>query len=481
LLETFRQIKSWLERCTQDHLSCIVDRTDCILPKRLVDLTKWHENQSLRLIESRTIDRDQENPPLYMTLTYKWTTGTTAAALTTSSNISARLITLSASTLPLLFSHAIEAAHKLHVPYLWIDSLCILQDSKEDFATEAAMMSTTYRNSYCTISAGLDDTDTFGLFRQRDVHNDAVEFELRDAQSKTRRVRAVKQQEWWTTMFGKGPLQQRGWCLQERELYPRVLHFTPTQILWECRCLKASQGLPKTSITLEGEQARMLDLIPTLSVLEIHKQWHYTVAAYTARHLTEYTDTFPALSGLAKIVYQFLDQGKREEEYLASIWCSNLRRSLAWHTTNVQRREPVRHPGYIAPSWSWASVNGTITYEQGIRKETDRLNVVHEPGLTATIKKWEMELASGDPFGPLVSAELLICAPLVDAILEPAVGSSSYYLYGPTGAQQDRRGRWIGHIAFDVHSESERLKVVRYFATPSTVNMETGARRRRVG
>jgi hypothetical protein len=147
-------------------------------------------------------------------------TDTTAAASTTSSNVSARLTTLSASTLPFLFLHAIKAAHKLHVPYLWIDSLCILQDSKEDFATEAAMMSTTYRNSYCTISAGLDNTNTLGLFRQRDVHYDAVEFELRDTQGEMRRVRAVKQQEWWTTMFEEGPLQQRGWYPQERELFP---------------------------------------------------------------------------------------------------------------------------------------------------------------------------------------------------------------------------------------------------------------------
>jgi hypothetical protein len=265
-------------------------------------------------------------------------------------------------------------------------------------------------------------------------------------------------------MFEEGSLQQRGWCLQERELSPCILHFTPTQVLWECRCLKASQGLPITPIKLEGEQARMLYLIPTLSVSEIHKQWHHTVAAYTARHLTGYIETFLALSDLAKILYQFLGGGKREEQYLPGIWFSNLRRSLAWRTTNVQRREPVGHSGYIAPSCSWASVNGTIIYEQGIREETDRLSVVHEPGLTATIERWEVELVSRDLFGPLTSASLHICAPPVDAILEPAIGSSSYYLHGRTGAQQDQRGRWIRHMAFDIHSEGEALKVVRVFA-----------------
>jgi hypothetical protein len=123
-----------------------------------------------------------------MTLTYKWATDPTAAASTTSSNISARLTTLSASTLPLLFLHTIEVAHKLRIPYLWIDSLYILHDSKADFEAEAVMMSVIYRNAYCTISTGLDDTDIMGLFRHQNIANDAVEFKLRDVQGKMRRV-----------------------------------------------------------------------------------------------------------------------------------------------------------------------------------------------------------------------------------------------------------------------------------------------------
>jgi hypothetical protein len=93
------------------------------------------------------------------------------------------------------------------------------------------MMSIIYRNSYFTISAGQDDTDTLGLFRQQDVENDVVEFELCDSKGVTKKLRALKKQNWWGKMFEKGPLQQRGWCLQERELSPRVLHFTPTQVL----------------------------------------------------------------------------------------------------------------------------------------------------------------------------------------------------------------------------------------------------------
>jgi hypothetical protein len=231
-----------------------------------------------------------------MTLSYKWAADATAAASTTTANLSTRLDSLDASSLPLLFLHAIEAAHKLHVPYIWIDAICILQDSEKEFDKEAAMMGKIYRNSYCTISAGLKGTAELGLFRVEDAQNDAVEFELRNESGSMKKVRAVKAQGWWETMFGKGPLRERGWCLQERELSPRVLHFTPTQVLWECRTHKASEGHLTRNTTLKGDQARMLDLISALSVPEIHMQWHHIVQSYTSRHLTEYTDTFPALA-----------------------------------------------------------------------------------------------------------------------------------------------------------------------------------------
>jgi hypothetical protein len=129
-----------------------------------------------------------------MTLSYKWAADATAAASTISLNLDARLESLAPSYLPLLFLHAVEASHKLGVRYLWIDSLCILQDSGADFETEAAMMSKIYRYSHCTISAGLDDTDTRGLFRQQDVENDDVEFELRDRNGEMRKIRALKRQ-----------------------------------------------------------------------------------------------------------------------------------------------------------------------------------------------------------------------------------------------------------------------------------------------
>lgn len=208
---TFIQIESWLRECTQGHASCAVDRGEWFLPSRLIDVTSWHKDRMVRLVESKNIDQTHSKPPLYTTLSHRWTSGSTAAASTTTKNFASRLQALSASALLLHFLHVIEATHKLNILYLWIDSLCILQGSKEDFDHEAPLMSKIYRFSHCTISADVQDTDELGLFRCQDTENNVVEFEIRDETGSPRKVRAVKEQISGHTAIEESPLEQRGW------------------------------------------------------------------------------------------------------------------------------------------------------------------------------------------------------------------------------------------------------------------------------
>ncbi|KAF2828084.1 hypothetical protein CC86DRAFT_393245 [Ophiobolus disseminans] len=211
----------------------------------------------------------------------------------------------------------------------------------------------------------------------------------------------------------------------------------------------------------------MLDTIPSLTVPSIYAQWHHTVARYSSRHLTQYTDTFPAVSGLASIVSTYLTNAGENAQYVAGMWSTSIRTDLAWCSTeshpNVDRK-PVRHPTYIAPSWSWASVNGKIAFSSENRsgKDTDgdASAELHTPDLTATIEKWDMQLSTRDSFGPLASARLYLRAPVVDAILEYYSASSSYFLNGPGGGPAQR----IGHMTFDVPPESEGFTVVRCIA-----------------
>ena len=83
--------------------------------------------------------------------------------------------------LPKTFREAVVVARHFKIRYLWIDSLCIVQDSDEDWLRESAKMHEVYAHSACTISAAASTGPEGGLFRSRDakdVHPAFVEVEL---------------------------------------------------------------------------------------------------------------------------------------------------------------------------------------------------------------------------------------------------------------------------------------------------------------
>jgi hypothetical protein len=60
--------------------------------------------------------------------------------------------------LPATIIDAIRLAQTLSISYLWIDSLCIVQNSEEDKVREIATMDRVYKNSWVTISAARAST-----------------------------------------------------------------------------------------------------------------------------------------------------------------------------------------------------------------------------------------------------------------------------------------------------------------------------------
>ncbi|KAK3346442.1 hypothetical protein B0T25DRAFT_520864 [Lasiosphaeria hispida] len=76
---------------------------------------------------------------------------------------------LSVSLLPQTFKDAVQVAHWFKVRWLWIDSLCILQDSDEDWQKEAVMMYEVYKNAILNISADDSPNARWGCFRDRDL------------------------------------------------------------------------------------------------------------------------------------------------------------------------------------------------------------------------------------------------------------------------------------------------------------------------
>jgi len=179
--------------------------------------------------------------------------------------------------------------------------------------------------------------------------------------------------DFWENATTDAPLNRRGWVLQERLLPPRVLHFDREQLLWECHELDACEayplGIPHGSGTVfthfkgldpssDGKRLRVLSGQNSDQDLNRYHLWNRILGSYMRCDLTCEEDKLIALSGIAK------DMHLLDDEYLAGLWRRQLPGQLLWKINDCKQANglPSRRPhNYRAPSWSWASVDGSGT------------------------------------------------------------------------------------------------------------------------
>lgn len=170
--------------------------------------------------------------------------------------------------LPPLFLDAITLARRLHISYLWIDSLCILQDNIEDWEREAVKMSSVYADAWVVFAAHTA-RDSLGSMlstpRVSDTQSVAIPCVVPDGTQATVYARHTQTssytvdsthghsrarpgsnhtdttrdpsvpQSWGENGYlERSLLSSRGWALQERILATRMIHFTRWEAAWEC-------------------------------------------------------------------------------------------------------------------------------------------------------------------------------------------------------------------------------------------------------
>ena len=127
-------------------------------------------------------------------------------------------------SLPKTFQDAIYACRMLDVRYLWIDALCILQDSIDDWRHESARMQHVYSNAFLTLAADGSSDNTGGLFQERLptwVNPVIVNPIWKGAASKDL---VVIPRRFWRDNVSESVLNHRAWVLQERILV--LSHFS---------------------------------------------------------------------------------------------------------------------------------------------------------------------------------------------------------------------------------------------------------------
>jgi len=115
--------------------------------------------------------------------------------------------------LPKTFRDAVPVLQQLNVQYLWIDSLCIIQDSDEDWRTEAARMPEVYRNAICNFAASHGANSKSGLLTDRTALNLHPCHINLNCSGQSRSHHSF--QSHWNAEVSKAPVNRRAWVLQE--------------------------------------------------------------------------------------------------------------------------------------------------------------------------------------------------------------------------------------------------------------------------
>lgn len=213
------QARKWIDDCIQNHEHCRLSSaaSSGFRPKRLLKLGSTAD--SVRLCEAAEASSAAPWTAPYATLSHCWG-GSVPFQLTAGNHVHLLENDISTQELGLTFQDAVEIASKLGVGYLWIDSLCILQDSADDWMEQSVQMQQIYSSSYCNIAATSAADSSEGCFRARKA--DALrpikllsipESTGSDNDDGVAQVYLTDAGLWWER-FEREPLNRRAWVLQ---------------------------------------------------------------------------------------------------------------------------------------------------------------------------------------------------------------------------------------------------------------------------
>lgn len=366
------QVSQWLSECMKTHQNCAnysVPQAADNQPIRLLDLTPLqHGNRSgIKVIETQA-----GNTYRYACLSHRWDIAVTQHQ-TTLNNLQDRLTFLELDPLPANIRDGILIARELDIKYVWIDSICIIQegDGHADKNREIAKMGSIYSNAIITIAAVAAKISSEGCFI-KDKWSDVC-LVVTDSKNEEyligARVLDMKGVADSPASIEEAyPLLKRGWVLQERLLSPRLLQCNYGEFTFECletsRCECRSSSIPphlsagfqrfdkvnfdwrkRLFVQLKGARDGRKDTALMY--------WKCIVRTYMQLRLTETSDALPAVAGLAQYLWHYI-----KSDYVAGLWKQVMSTDMLWFAIPVQRRlAPKSRPKETtAPSWSWASI-----------------------------------------------------------------------------------------------------------------------------
>jgi hypothetical protein len=378
---SFELAKYWIHNCMQNHADC-PKLSSGWLPKRVVDVGPSDGSAIPRLIETddQSFDCTHEDRK-FVSLSHCW--GSKQIITTTTGNIDNHKRGICPNELSRTFQDAVRVTRSLGERYLWIDSLCIIQDSMQDWKTQSVQMCSIYQRAAFTIMAAHAGGGDDGCFVSRDS---LAPFPFRlQFKNKDQKIIATAcfLPEGRRVEFSPGRLQlfSRAWVLQEQMISRARLIYSGDKIHWQCQSVTGSERTPEDKTVQFGMSDSSLQI--SLFALKglndnstfmgsSYQRWYRLIEDYTQRRITKTSDRLIAVEGLAQAV-----QERTAVPYLAGLWREHLPLGLMWFIPWHTPRHPLgwrevcnppstssssRHEKNLAPTWSWGSVKCSVKW-----------------------------------------------------------------------------------------------------------------------
>ncbi|RYP63314.1 hypothetical protein DL770_009416 [Monosporascus sp. CRB-9-2] len=349
------QIMDWYHRCTERHMKCAgfssMVAPSPQLPSRLLDLG----DNKLRL----ECDVQSILSLRYATLSHVWGNDPASYLQLREATLKAFKTEVPFDAIPIKYKDAIRITRALRIRYLWIDSLCIIQDSPKDWKTEALKMAAVYGCSACNISYTHAPSEEPAKRYLRDPRVNIPSAVV------VQPVAGAMHGSWSTEAYRRVcSLLSRAWVFQERLLCPRTIYYGHDRLLWDC-CETFNDEFSGPMPYVPRSKAQVYSAFSGVtqnqtlasSLGHFDGQWKAMVNDYRSCKLTFEKDRAIAFAGIARVV-----QSQTGMTYLAGIWKEAAHLDLLWCVMPRGPKSSLRFPGPgtqehpKAPSWSWFSV-----------------------------------------------------------------------------------------------------------------------------
>ncbi|KAI0438476.1 heterokaryon incompatibility protein-domain-containing protein [Xylaria telfairii] len=362
--------RHWFTTCAEKHTVCraaeqrLKKRNEQFRPTRLVQLLP-HDGASFGWkldCRSATGTTDTISTPRYLTLSHCWGPPELSESFKLKKERHHRYLERSlVDILPKSYQDAFVVARSLDFSYIWVDSLCITQDDEQDWKEQSAMMGNIYSYAACNIAASWASDNTKGCFNTSDMVTKSLTLIALQIPGQDQLTQyQIGQTRSYANEIEQAPLNKRGWVVQETYLARRQLNFAKCQVFWECHQLVASEEFPTGLPLREISSSKCKRNLECKGRRDMRDTWADLVGLYSNCGLTKKSDKLVAISGLANELVRTTN-----DQYIYGLWKNDLYLQLCWKTHDYKDKniDQTTIPRGIAPTWSWANIDGRAKYD----------------------------------------------------------------------------------------------------------------------